>query len=428
MLSCSLAVLCAARSRADDGGATLHCNASALAAGSVLTMTHKLDQSGSCGDNSCPPANHWPCAIAGPAEGAPATIVVPPNDCALHAGGDITLSGHLIFVAGQAKDCCHDGEGHGSIMCTDSGGNITIAPGAVITVKARSDDPEDSIGPGGFHADGRLTVYGTVNATLLPGQRLTGRNGLLAGNGGSVSRWRDRHTLRAENQGPKDSPKSSRLLHVAASGVVVVRGGASAFGSALAGGDSGVRVDGLVECSNYAGGYDGGCISAGQNFTLGPTGVIRVSNGTTSDAGGAISANAITLEGGLITAENIRVKSAGGILTGSNVNMSGNATIIGHNVHADAGGSVMACSNLTMHDKAHIEDHNGWGGDGGAIGISFLRLYDDSSILCEGSYADICGACVSADMVLAGNASVVARNTTPRYRVGRSVLVIRNKT
>lgn len=412
--------LYAVQSRADDGGVTLHCNASALAAGSVLTMTHKLDQSGSCGDNSCPPANHWPCAIAGPEDGAPATIVVPPNDCALHAGGDITLSGRLTFVAGQANDCCHDGEGHGSIMCTDSGGNITFAPGAVITVKARSDDPEASIGPGGFHADGRLTVYGTVNATLLPGQKLTGRNGLLAANGGSVSRWRDHHshTLNMENHDLKDTPKPLRLLHVAASGVVVVRGGASAFGSALAGGDSGVRVDGLVECSDFAGGYDGGCISSGQNFTLGPSGVVRVTNGTISDAGGAISGNAITFEGGLLTAENIRVKSAGGVIAGGNVNMSGNATVIGYNVHAEGGSSVVACGNLTMHDKAHIEDHNGWGGDGGAIGIEFLKLYDDSSILCEGTYADICGACISSDIVLAGNASVVARNTTAKVQGG----------
>ena len=114
----------------------LSCNASALTSGSVITLTKKLDQSGSCGSSACPPANHWPCAIAGPDEGDAATIIMPPHDCALHAGGDITLSGRLTFVAGQAKDCCHDGEGHGSIMCTDSGGNITIAPGAVVTVMA----------------------------------------------------------------------------------------------------------------------------------------------------------------------------------------------------------------------------------------------------------------------------------------------------
>ena len=124
----------------------------------------------------------------------------------------------------MANDCCHDGEGHGSIMCTDSGGNITIAPGAVITVQARSDDPEASVGPGGFHADGRLTVFGTVNASLLPGQRLTGRNGLLAGNGGSVSRDR-----RQRNRLGEHSPDDGRLLHVAPTGVVVVRGGSSAF-------------------------------------------------------------------------------------------------------------------------------------------------------------------------------------------------------
>jgi hypothetical protein len=307
-----LLLLHATQSRADEsGGVTLHCNATALAAGSVLTMTQKLDQSGSCGDNSCPPADHTPCAIAGPAEGAPATIVLPHNDCALHAGGDITLSGRITFVAGHANDCCHDGEGHGSIMCTDSGGNITIAPGAVITVKAQSDDPEATVGPGGFHADGGLTVYGVVNATLLPGQQLTGRNGLLAGNGGSVERYNG-GTLRTEDRSPNDAPQPPRTLHVAATGVVVVRGGATAFGSALAGGGAGVRVDGAVECSHFATEGDGGCISAGHSFVLGPTGVVRVSNGMTKDTAGAVTADAITFEGGLLTAENIHVKSSGG--------------------------------------------------------------------------------------------------------------------
>jgi hypothetical protein len=397
-------------------GKMLACNASALAPGAVLTLTKKLDQSGSCGSSACPPANHWPCALAGPAEGDPATIILPPNDCALHAAGDVTLSGRIIFVAGQAHDCCHDGEGHGSIMCTDSGGNITIALGAIITVKARSDDPEDSIGPGGFHADGGLTVHGVVNASLLRGQRLTGRNGLLAGNGGSVTRARDRVHWGSHNL--DSGAQSLRTVHVAATGVVVVRGGASYFGNALAGGDAGVRVDGIVECSDFSGG-DGGCINAGQNFTLGPTGVVRVSNGTMSDNGGAINGgDMVTFEGGLLVARNIHVKSSGGVLTGSHVTLRGNATIMSWNVRAEGGSSVVACSNMTLHDKARIEDHYGWGGDGGAIGISFLKLHDDSSIFCEGSYADICGGCLSADIVLAGNSSVVARNTTAKVQGG----------
>ena len=270
-----------AQSRAGGTGVlTLRCNASALAPGSKLQLTHKLDQSGSCGDPDKCPANHWPCAIAGPAEGAPATVVLPPNDCAMHAGGDITISGRITFAAGRAKDCCHDGEGHGSIMCTDSGGDITIAPGAVITVQAQSDDPGARVGPGGFHADGALTVFGVVNATLLPGQQLTGRNGLLAGHGGS----RRRRLL--EDYNPDDSPpQPAGTVHVATTGVVVVRGGASAFGSALCGGDV-VRVDGVVECSDYVVGGDGGCITAGNSFVLGPTGVIRASNGSGGDAGG----------------------------------------------------------------------------------------------------------------------------------------------
>ena len=105
-------------------------------------------------------------------------------------------------------------------------------------------------------------------------------------------------------------------------------------------------------------------------------------------------------------------------MSANNINMSGNATIIARNVRADGGSSVVACGNLTLRDNARIEDHNGWGGDGGAIGIGFLKLYDDSSVLCEGSYADICGGCVSADIVLAGNASVVAHNTSAKVQGG----------
>eukprot|EP01052_Picozoa_sp_SAG31_P007125 SAG31_NODE_336_length_17493_cov_20.694032_4_plen_622_part_00 len=415
----ALLLLHASQSQAEEGVVTLRCNASALGAGSVLAMTHKLDQSGSCGDNTCPPANHWPCSVAGPSVGASATVVLPPNDCALHAGGDIILSGRITFVAGQANDCCHDGEGHGSIMCTDSSGNITIAPGAVITVQARSGDPEASVGPGGFHADGALTVYGTVNASLLPGQRLTGRNGLLAGNGGSLHRWRDRRRTRPQKRSPDGGADGGgHLLHVAATGVVVVRGGATAFGSALAGGDGGVRVDGRVECSDYASGGDGGCIDGGHHFALGTTGVIRASNGSASDAGGVVTADTLTFEGGLLTADNIHVKSAGGLLTGGQVNLSGNATIIGKNVRSESSGSVVACTNLTLRGNARIEDHNGWGGDGGAAGVTRAALHDSSSFFCEGSYADICGACISGDILLAGNSSVVARNTSAKAQGG----------
>eukprot|EP01043_Picozoa_sp_COSAG02_P067696 COSAG02_NODE_10970_length_1821_cov_1.308362_1_plen_224_part_10 len=224
-------------------------------------------------------------------------------------------------------------------MCTDSGGNITVAPGAIITIKARSNDPEASVGPGGFHADGGLTVYGIVNATLLPGQRLTGRNGLLASNGGSFSYSRD---VRSKIKYVDDGLQAPRVLHVASTGVVVVRGGASSFGSALAGGDAGVRIDGRVECSDFTGG-DGGCISAGQNFTLGPTGIVQASDGKVGDAGGAISGAVLTFEGGLLIAENIHVKSSGGVLTGAEVNLGGNATIISRHVHADGGSSVVAC-------------------------------------------------------------------------------------
>ena len=402
----------------------LSCNASALAPGSILKLTAKLDQSGACGSSDCPPANHWPCAIAGPATGLPATIIMPPDDCALHAGGDITFSGRLVFVAGHAKDCCHDGEGHGSIACTDSSGTITIAPGAMITVQPRSpDDPEDSISPGGFYADGGFTIFGMVTATGLAG----GRNGLIASGGGaSASRRRRMHN--GSERVRSGGGDATGVLHVTATGVVIVRGCAKVgLGCALSAGGDGARVDGLVECHDYHGGGAGGCISSGNRFVLGPTGVVRASNATDGDAGGVITSGIITMEGGLITAENIRVGSSGGVLTADQVNMSGNATVISRNVHSDGGGATMSTGNLTLRDSARIMDFGGWGGDMGAIGLARIEMYDDSYVYCEGSHGDSCGGCISGEIVMLDNSTIRTRNASAKSQGGSLCGIYPNK-
>ena len=54
--------------------------------------------------------------------------------------------GRVRFVVGhknRAFDCCRDGEGHGSVLCSYS--NLTIARGAVVTLEttARHDSAED---------------------------------------------------------------------------------------------------------------------------------------------------------------------------------------------------------------------------------------------------------------------------------------------
>ena len=157
----------------------LQCNQT-LASGLTLRLTEKLDLSGK--DPSKGPSIQWACSIAGPKAGPPATIVVPDGDCALHALGEVTLAGYLHFVAGNVNDCCFDGEGHGSVLCSES--NVTIAPAAHVTIGAK--DPTTVINPGGFWAAKYIHVDGTVNATLAPGQ-MTGVNGLLSSNGVRVS-------------------------------------------------------------------------------------------------------------------------------------------------------------------------------------------------------------------------------------------------
>ena len=147
----------------------LSCNQS-LAPGSVLTMSKKLDTSGKFTGDRDP----FVCEIRGPKAGPPATIVLPHNDCGLHAGSGVVLSGHLVFVAGYARDCCGDGEGHGAVLCTDHHGDLVFANDSVVTVHAKDGQ---IVGPGGFWSDGGIEVHGAVNATLPHG--MSGVFGLL---------------------------------------------------------------------------------------------------------------------------------------------------------------------------------------------------------------------------------------------------------
>lgn len=158
---------------------TLLCNQS-LAPGSVLTMSKKLDTSGKFSGTRDP----WVCEIRGPKTGPPATIVLPHNDCGLHAGSGVVLSGQLKFIAGHANDCCGDGEGHGAVLCTDNHGDLVFANESVVTVHAKDGQ---TVGPGGFWSDGGIEVHGVVNATLAK-NGMSGVFGLLGCDDGGNKR------------------------------------------------------------------------------------------------------------------------------------------------------------------------------------------------------------------------------------------------
>ena len=125
----------------------LECNAT-LKAGSTLALTDKLDLSGRQPDQ--PNSITSACGIYGPVgSGEPATIIVPDNDCVLLAQGEVTISGNVRFIVGHKSrsfDCCDDGEGHGSILCSYS--NLTITADASVTLETV--DSTVVVNPGGF--------------------------------------------------------------------------------------------------------------------------------------------------------------------------------------------------------------------------------------------------------------------------------------
>ena len=360
----------------------LQCNQS-LSAGTMLRLTEKLDLSGK--DPSHGPSIRDACAIVGPTAGPPATIMMPDGDCALHALGEVTLAGHLHFVAGNAQDCCFDGEGHGSILCSES--NMTIAPKAHVTVEAT--DAKTIINPGGFWTAKYISVHGSVNATLAAGQ-MTGVNGLLSSSGVRVSR----------------------------TGMVVASGMKVARGAAIQGGDFGTVIHGAVICSSYEAIDAGGCIAGGQNTTLGPSGTIYASDAKAVEAGGVVNGGHLFTVEGRIVARNLHSTAAGAVLTGDNINMTGNSSIDAYHLYGAGGPSAIATKALIMSDNARIKAKDGWGADSGFIGVNYFEMRDNTALHCENSYADNCGGCVLADMNVGGNAYIVARNMSARGLAG----------
>jgi hypothetical protein len=373
------------------GSTVLVCNQT-LSAGSTIELDEKLDLINKY--NYYAPTLPWPCAILGPDESdaEPATIVLPENDCALAAEGEVTLGGRLRFVwtgsnesDGGELDCCEDGEGHGSILCSNS--NLTIATGAVVSVESAR--PGAVVGPGGFWAGNRISVDGRVEATLARGgSRMTGVNGLISATG----------------------------VRVSATGAVVVSGQDVARGAAIQGGDDGAIIDGVVECSAYTSSDAGGCVAGGDYASVGDTGSITAHNAACFGSGCVLEVGKGAKEGwefrGTIEAEHVWTFSAGGVVSGDSFAMAGNASIAAKNVTARGSGSVVAVENLTLRDGARLSATGQWGGDGGVVAATLTKLSGDAAIFCADAYADNCGACLLSSVELEDRASITARNAT----------------
>ena len=379
---------CAAVGAAADpvpGPVRLACNAS-LAAGSTLALTVKLDLSGK---EPAPNAGDpYACAIRGPKDKPFATILVPANDCVLLAQGEVTLSGYLRFVVGKKSrefDCCRDGEGHGSILCSLS--NMTISKGAVVSVETIDNDVV--INPGGFWTGKQIIVNGSVSAALLPGQ-MTGVNGLL----------------------------SSNRVHVGKSGAVVVTGIASTRGAAIQGDGGGmsVLIEGTVDCRRFTSGDAGGCIATGSgNLTLTDNGVVSAVDAYSTDTGIVMNGGHWLQIRGRVIASNITSDGdQGAVISADAIVMSGNASLVAEDVNATGGSSIVSCVNFTMRDNARFSGLNGWGSDAGMIGVNNAIIRDNAVVECENSYADNCGACILANTVIADNALVRATNMTSK--------------
>ena len=363
----------------------LQCNQT-LTAGSTLALTDKLDLSGRQPDQ--PQSIQSPCGIYGPEGngGDPATILVPANDCVLLAQGLVTITGNIRFVVGNKTrqfDCCDDGEGHGSILCSYT--NLTIAQGANVKVETTDGDDSVIINPGGFWTGNFIHVLGTVNASLKAGQ-MTGVNGLLSSTG----------------------------VRVSSTGRVIATGMASVRGAAIQGGDDGTVLNGSVTCRNYSAGDAGGCIAAGQYFSLGPAGTVHASDGMgINGASGLVAATDNMSIQGTIVAERLNTSDAGAVLAGNDITMSEQSSIVADDVYSSGGPTVVTSSNVTLKDSASITVSNSLGvADGGAVQASLVRMFDDSKISCENGYADNGGACILSSIEMDDRASITARNMT----------------
>lgn len=352
----------------------LQCNKT-LAAGSTLTLTDKLDLSGSPDQ----------CGIFGPTGDEPATIVVPAKDCVLHAQGEVTIRGNVRFLVGHRSkkfDCCDDGEGHGGILCSDS--NLTIAEKALVTI-ATTDDAV-VLNPGAFWTGSFIHVDGTVNATLQYGQ-MTGLNGVL----------------------------SSSSMRVSANGHVIASGMKVARGVAIQGGDGGTVLEGTVECSDYHASDVGGCVAAGRNFSFLPSGIIRATNGhSVGGVGVVLCGGGMADLQGTIIASNITTQNAGAVFAGDAITMSGKASIHATNVYAGGGSAVISSGPIILQDEASVRVNGSWGGDSGAIGGKIVQMSGNTKLWCANAYADGAGGCIGSTIHMSDNAAITAQNVTSK--------------
>lgn len=364
----------------------LVCNKT-LAAGSILALTDKLDLSGRQPDQ--PHSIKDQCAIIGPSGNEFATILVPSNDCVLLAQGEVTISGNVRFVVGHKSkkfDCCDDGESHGGILCSYT--NLTIAENSIVNIETTPGDDTVVINPGAFWTGKFINVHGIVNASLKYGQ-LTGLNGILSSNG----------------------------IRVSARGKVIGSGMKTVRGAAIQGGDDGTVLNGTVECNNYTAGDAGGCIAAGNYFSVGSTAIIRTKNAFSTDSGVAISGSDMSTYPffGKIIAENMNTTDAGAVLNADTLTMSGNSSIVANNVISSGGSTVISCTDATMNEHSTIFVNNSVGSaDGGAIEVTLLTMIDDSKIFCENGYADNGGACILGSLEMDGRATITTRNMTAK--------------
>lgn len=147
---------------------------------------------------------------------------------------------------------------------------------------------------------------------------------------------------------------------------------------------------------------------------IGSTAVIRAFHGTCAGGSCVLNAYNITMLGGSVHAEDIYSSDSGVTMAAqTQILLAGDSTIAAVNVRSDAGGTVAACQGLTMRGHAAILDVGGWGGDAGAIQADhYVALVENATITCQGTYAASCGACISSDITVDGNATIVTRNTS----------------
>jgi hypothetical protein len=206
-----------------------------------------------------------------------------------------------------------------------------------------------------------------------------------------------------------------RGVTVGEHGAVIVRGPKVGYGAAIAAGEGGTVINGLLDCADYNTSAAGGCFEGGNRpLVVGPSAVIQASGGFCGSAGCVLNAYNITMLGGTVQAAGIHTLDSGGVLAvQTQIIMTGKAKVIARRVHSDAGGSIAACQNLSLSGSASIVDVGGWGGDAGAIqSDKLVTLADNARIMCEQTHADSCGGCISSSIIMSGNASVIARGTS----------------